>query len=298
MVGYELQVRSIHTKSRIIISHISNVMVLILYNIRFRGSNNKSISIRSDDKRLVKEDNDFREEYINNISPPFDANPNLMRLLTDDDEDQNGVTLKFERSAKYGRRSIAESDKSNLHHDDEFSLNLENISSVDSPFELTSQTERISAKYGRRSQSNQSSRTSSMSTSEMGDFSILNIRENELLSGFMKCDTAAESDPELTNSSARYGRRAIRNNHTIRVENVSANSHKHTLDRRCSAASSKISKIPERKKSTVEGVKYSDKTLEESWKSLSAFNKKHKGRISEGKCLHFVSSCKKFEICV
>jgi hypothetical protein len=231
---------------------------------RFRNSSRNSVPVRNVEKPSIKTETNIREEYICNIPSPFEnGDPDLIRLLTDEDEDddEDMGTPKFEGSAKYGRRSIADLMKPPTLGLHEFSLHLENISNSNSIFDSILCTERkVSAKYGRRSQSNQASRASSIMSTDMNEIAELavktrsegNIKEIELLNALMKCDVAEENDERK--NSARYGRRAFRNSSSTRVEDISTNSFAPDQKFSVIQSKSKMTKLPERKKSIIEEI--------------------------------------------
>lgn len=214
---------------------------------------------------------------------------------------------KREGSAKYGRRSTEGSSTIQILSDDLF-LHLENESenfhNCDSPDDYINTERKSSAKFGRRSQSSRISVASSMgsisnhhnqncnsnsneSVNENTFQGRLNLKyEKELLTALEKCEINSEKN-SISKNSARYGRRAVKN--SLRTENYKANTNTKKLTNNSSSFSYKncksklLTKIPDRKNSITEEINSLNKILEESWKSLIVFNKKHKGRISESK---------------
>lgn len=229
------------------------------------------------------------------------SHDDLINLLTENqcinNVNNEDVISKRGESAKYGRRSINDSAKSRLPRD--LFLNLENdlensSHNFDSPFELMINSERRTSRCGRLSQPNLGSRISSTISDSLSLYQNLNLNvnnpnetvlqitqqnkrnenfEEEFLT--MLPNNITKSDNLIVKNSVRYGRRAGKNNHVdtnktkVDVQNLSDN---HFSNKLC-----------EKKDSILENTNYSEISLEESWKSLKVFNKKHKGRISESK---------------
>lgn len=245
--------------------------------------------MKSNGKSRVRVEKDICDEFISNIPSPFDnADPDLLRLLADDNDDEDIIiTSKREGSAKYGRRSMADFDIRPTPLGSEESSYLENILRPD----LLCTERKTSAKYGRRSQSDQASRSSSIVSAdacEAVDFGVRNRLDESISEAEFMNLTIMKSDDDGLKNSAPYRRRASQNNFSLLFKNISASSNKRISDKGFSDSSCN-SKISEREESNAAGVKYSDKRLEESWKSLSVFNKKHRGRISDGKTVFYTN---------
>lgn len=229
------------------------------------------------DDRCRKVDNDEVNEISTLISPI--------------DDDNDVITSKRDEiSAKFGRRA-SNQFKVFIQNEDTIydALTFDSISPVDD--------KQTSAKYGRRSLSNISSRSSSMVSSMLGENSnpsdtfyqnIESALDNDLINALEQCNTKSKESVSRKNS-AKYGRRATSRNNSI----TSTENEKQMINglsipefHGSSSFNFEITK-PTNHRNKIKGQKdinfgYSNKILEESWSSLKVFNKKQKGRICEG----------------
>lgn len=227
----------------------------------------------------------------------------LISILADnEDDDSDVVTSRRDASAKFGRRASRQF-KPFVQNQDSSAEILANNLTVSPLDALPNATRRNSAKYGRRSQSHFSSRSSSTSSTvvdesqrvhsnsssnvviaESNDSKISDVR---LLSVLEQCTLNYDESPSRKNS-AKYGRRATsRNNSLIYVDNeepLISVPQAHEMNSYSDIAGNRQKIQTWTDKSKLRDTKYtqfnySNKTLEESWTSLNIFNKKHKGRI-------------------
>ncbi|XP_065215223.1 katanin-interacting protein-like isoform X1 [Planococcus citri] len=240
---------------------------------------------------------------------------NLLSANEDDDND-DVVTSKRDPSAKFGRRASSQFRPFIQNEDASAEILANNLPACGSLEldELSNAARRNSAKYGRRSQTHFTSRSSSIvsgvvaadesrqqanSDSSTGtmivdskDAATTPEQDADLLSVLEKCSIKSE-EPVSRKSSAKYGRRATsRNNSLIYVDNdkplinVSQLASETNLQSSFAANRHNHHQTFDGKNSTKDTkyssqFNYSNKTLEESWTSLKIFNKKHKGRIGK-----------------
>lgn len=240
------------------------------------------------------------EESIENITLPIIniGNTNFTSIdqsdngSTDADDDDVVVPKRLRRQRNN------KSTTSGISNDELF-LQLDSISDSvsssgsDFAFEsgLTS-AKKTSAGYGRRSQLSMLSQTAGtnrdiLSVNRLNEVESrhensknrINLEE-ELLQALYRFDINSESTS--AKNSARYGRRAPNTDRFLdgltqrNIQNEKIFDTDLTLD--------PITYISQsRRNSHAIKQKNTDLNLEESWKSLKAFNKKHKGRISESK---------------
>lgn len=234
-------------------------------------------------------------ESIENISLPIiniGNHSNFPSLSSENegsvDADDDDVVVPTKRP---GRRPTHETPVTSAIANDELFLQLDSISdsisSSGSDFAsgLTS-AKKTSARYGRRSQLNMPASTTILNRDTLNGSSEGESRpenrnqmhlEEELLQAWQKLDISSEN--HSAKNSARYGRRAP---NTERFDGAKQRSVQNERIFDVNPALDQITNISRsRRNSQANKQKNSDLNLEESWKSLKAFNKKHKGRISE-----------------
>lgn len=244
------------------------------------------------------------DESIEDITLPIIniGNTNFTSI----DQLENGSTIDADDDdvviPRRQRRQINNTPATSGTANEDLFLQLDSISDSlsssgsDFTFEagLTS-AKKTSARYGRRSQLNMLSQIT-MSNCDISTVNGLNEDESrhenskhrinleeELLQALQKFDINSEN--ASAKNSARYGRRASN------TDGFDGLTRRNIQNERIFDTDTTLDPITiisqSRKNSHASKQKNIDLNLEESWKSLRAFNKKHKGRISESKRTRF-----------